>query len=309
MSVEAPHNPLTTNPDEPERLAAAQSAPPVEQQAQEASGSIVDTKVSRRGLLTGIGVGVLLGGGGLAWKLFGSNGAEQQPNPGPTDTLQPQPTASETETAEADPLSPLNLWKMTPEERLAAISVDKKYLNNPDYAPLFIKFEQVIMNAGTSDEEYAEWRREHPTDSAADYGKLIFDTYTEPLLTHLWGEPVNANLENGTSRQITHLVALAAEARTMGLKTKVDQFKTICEVTAAPKLDGSKMTLKERWSFPASSNLSVALPEMGYEEPMLSQLNKILYPSFETVTTLSGLHYNDKKKTVQPSSVFHKTVS
>lgn len=299
MSVEAPNNLDTQTPQEPQR--------PVIPEAQVAP-SIPEAKVSRRGFLklgAIVGGAVLVAGGVGAgiWKASQGNG-EQQPVPSATDSLKPQPSASETETAEADPLSALNLWKMTPEERLAAIAIDKEVLNNPEeYPAQLIKFQQAILNAGASDEEYGEWSTKNPTGTNMEYGKYIFDTYHAPMFKQLFGEPVNSNILNSPYRQIAELVAETAYFRAN--KFDIPFYKTVCELSSTPKVKDGVITFEETDSFPTMGDLNAALPNM-YEEAAVNNLRKMMTESYSFGTTIKGLHYDESEKTVVPSYIFHK---
>lgn len=296
MSVEAPHNPQTTNPDEPE-------SSPVIPPAPDTAASLLDKKVSRRGLLGwGIGGGALiLGGIGLgAW--LTNRPSEADPAPAPI----PSPEASKSPEVDTDPLSPDNLWRMSADERMAAVRVDKELLDNPGYTSRFLEIQQAILNIGTTDASFSDWDSKFNKDGTGNYGEFIFTEFTRPLLESLWGVQIGSNLDNSVVRQIPFLVGTAAYARSLNLKgPEAPHYTTVCRAVSTPETAGTDISFSEEWSFPGFDGLSVALPKFT-EEAGVNNTKKIMARKGTSKTRLSDVHYNAKKQTVQPSSVLHK---
>jgi len=216
-------------------------------------------------------------------------------------------TATPTPSVDTDPLSAYNLWTMTPEERLQAITIDKILLKSPEaFAKRYVRLECAILNAGTSDEEYAKWSAANSEDTTADYGQYIFDTYTEPLFVRLLGQPINRSRVTNPRRQLTHIIWQADYARDLGFK--VGQYTTECSFLGVRMVNGDYLiTREEKW--PQYDWLDVAIVKIfGSDADPLrkSMMRKMTYESL-----LKDVQFNAELGTVQAKSPFtwHKVIS
>lgn len=289
-----------------EQLRAAQ----ILEQSAATSGNLLDTKVSRRGLLGGLlgGAAALgLAGWGVKTMVDGQNAG--QPKNGGETTPSATPVES-TPTVEASPLSPEALYAMTPEERLAAVRVEKEYLDDPEaYAKRFAELHAAILNAGNNDAEYQEWNQTFNTDGSGDYGLYIFNTYTQPLLEQLIGAPINTNIHNSPYRQTAYIVGIDVYVRTqLSGNRQPDYYTTECTVdpeVPVKTLDDGSINFVLINKFPATDSLSVALPQV-FEPARVEQLEKIMgLREFSWDTTLIKPSYSEASG-VQPETMLTK---
>ncbi len=314
---------IHTQPEEvqPEPKTEIQETKPVvrEEVLDVKSGGLMG-RLGKKGVAIVAGAGVALAGGVAgAVMAFGPRGGEETPagpaatgsaTPGEA-TPSPSATQTENESVEKDPLSPINLWKMSPEERLEAIKIGEEYLDNPEgYVKRFEEIQTAIYNAGTTDEEHSYWRDTDLHDRYPEYGDYIFETYHRPLLEQLWGSEVNTNMENSPPRWIAELVDVSATGRRQGLT--MDYFKVNCtasniQVEAGGTIDDTVTKFTENCTMPTTDEFDELLPNL-FEESRVAWLVKVLATLREAYSnnevTLVNPHYSNDTG-VQPGTLHH----
>lgn len=219
-------------------------------------------------------------------------------------TPQEQPSSPEnspspkvSEKAPSD-LSPEAMWKMTPEERLEAIKIDKSYLDHPEeLARRYYEIRNAVLSCGSTPEEYLAHAKLGTTETYAEY---MFRTYW-PLIAwmdsrdvHEETEPLRTMVRNAA---VTELVASYGEYfRNNGIK--IEPFKSIFiidSVTPTPN-DTSSVEVRGR-----------ALDNIGPDaEKYIKQFLDRNVPSAgrgtDLVTRLHNIHYDETDNSVKAIS-------
>lgn len=150
--------------------------------------------LGRRGLLVGvIGAGATLAVAACSPAEKTASSAPVSEGPTPSETASASPSPSETEINENDPLSPDNLYAMTPEERLEAIRIPEDTATE-DYPVEFAKRMEAIFNLAGCKKLYDDYEEQkNGSTTFAEDATYILDGFYVPMLGQLFGDKIAKN--------------------------------------------------------------------------------------------------------------------
>lgn len=236
--------------------------------------------------------------------------AEPVPASGPATPGHEVSTAPSTQEAEQTidltDLSPENLWKMTPEQRLDAIRIPESALEDPEgYVKTYNKYLEAIYNAGSSDAEYEWFITDGPGATVgAGFRDYVFETYHIPMLLQLQGHAPSDNLEDGGAKTVA---ARLYEVQYLRLERKKEDVKpyhlTIKLGDISAPVGGDKPTL----GFDYVMGDTIGPVEVAYfEEKWATSAVPVTLNIIDDTpahTDLVGVYYDDELGSVVPTTM------
>lgn len=215
------------------------------------------------------------------------------------------PAAEETQqTIDLTDISPENLWKMTPEQRLDAIRIPESALEDPEgYVKTYNKYLEAIYNAGSSDDEY----KQYIDQGGTNYAAYVYEKYYEPMLEQLQGHSPSDSLEGEGALTIAYRMGRIQYMRLEnGMSSQIAPYHYTIRVGELTDVSSDKQPMDITYTYLMGDTIDTATREaMGQIWGDPGESFNIIDDT-PVVCTMIGVQYRPHLKSVTPRDYIYR---